>query len=116
MTQKGIISESILNASFNFADFQKEAIAKLKSGQPLTGNSGVLTPLIKQIINASLDAEMDEHLENCEQSDETNRRNGRMSKLLKTADGQVEIETPRDRAGTFEPQLIKSGKRFLMRA
>ncbi len=113
MTQKGIISESIFDASFNFADFQKEAIAKLKLGQPLTGNSGVLTPLIKQIINASLDAEMDEHLEDCNQSGEANRRNGRLPKTLKTADGLVEIETPRDRAGTFEPQLIKKRQTIL---
>jgi putative transposase len=113
MTQKGIISDQILNASFNFADFQKEAIARLKSGQPLTGNSGVLAPLIKQIINASLDAEMDEHLEDCSQSGEVNRRNGRLSKTLKTAEGPVEIETPRDRAGTFEPQLIKKRQTIL---
>jgi len=36
------------------------------------------------------------------------RRNGKLSKMLKTADDTVEIETPRDRAGTFEPQLIKN--------
>lgn len=113
MTQKGIISDPVLNASFNFADFQKEAIARLKSGQPLTGNSGVLTPLIKQIINASLDAEMDEHLEDCEQNGEANRRNGRLPKTVKTADGPVEIETPRDRTGTFEPQLIKKRQTIL---
>ncbi len=51
MTQKGIISEPVLNSSFNFSDFQKDAIARLKSGQPLTGNGGILTPLIKEIIN-----------------------------------------------------------------
>jgi putative transposase len=113
MTQKDIISEPIFNASFNFADFQKEAIARLKSGQPLTGNSGILTPLIKQIINASLDAEMDEHLEDCSQSGEANRRNGRLPKTLKTADGSIEIETPRDRAGSFEPQLIKKRQTIL---
>lgn len=50
---------------------------------------------------------MDQHLEECSENDEPNRRNGKMSKTLKTADGQVEIETLRDRAGTFEPQFVK---------
>lgn len=109
MTQEDIV----LDASFNFTEFQKEAIAKLKSGQPLTGNSGILTPLIKQIINASLNAEMDHHLEECEKIGSSNRRNGKLPKVLKTADGTVEIETPRDRAGTFEPQLIKKRQTVL---
>lgn len=113
MTQKGMTIEPALNASFKFADFQKDAIARLKSGQPLTGDSGVLTPLIKQLINASLDAEMDQHLEDCSQNGEVNRRNGRLSKTLKTAEGPVDIETPRDRAGTFEPQLIKKRQTVL---
>lgn len=102
MTQKDIISEPVINSSFNFSDFQKEAIAKLKAGQPLTGNGGILTPLIKEIVNASLDCEMEQHLEICSQNGEANRRNGKLTKKLKTADGAVEIETPRDRAGTFE--------------
>lgn len=107
MTQKDIVSEPVLNSSINSTDFLKEAMAKFKAGQSFTGKNGILTPLIKQIVDASLDGEMDHHLEECGLNGEPNRRNGRLSKTLKTADGQVEIETPRDRAGTFEPQLIK---------
>ena len=113
MTQKDIISGSVINSSFNFSDFQKEAIAKLKAGQPLTGKGGILTPLIKEIVNASLDCEMEQHLEICSQNGEVNRRNGKLPKTLKTADGTVEIETPRDRSGTFEPQLIKKRQTIL---
>lgn len=113
MTQKSIVAEPILNSSFNFADFQKDAIARLKSGQPLTGAGGILTPLLKEIINASLDCEMDQHLEDCNENGESNRRNGKMSKTLKTSDHSFEIETPRDRAGTFEPQLIKKRQTIL---
>ena len=113
MTQKNIVAEPILNSSFNFADFQKDAIARLKSGQPLTGAGGILTPLLKEIINASLDCEMDQHLEDCNENGESNRRNGKMSKTLKTCDHSFEIETPRDRAGTFEPQLIKKRQTIL---
>jgi hypothetical protein len=42
-------------SEFDFIEFQEEAIAQLKSGQPLTGKDGVLTPLIKQILEAALD-------------------------------------------------------------
>ena len=68
MTQNDIISEPVLTSAFNFADFRKEAIARLKAGQSLTGNGGVLTPLIKEIVNASLECEMEEHLEVCSQN------------------------------------------------
>jgi putative transposase len=60
-----------------------------------------------------LDAEMEQHLDECKVNGASNRRNGRMSKILKTADGSVEIETPRDRAGTFEPQLVKKRQTIL---
>lgn len=104
MTQETTIPD---NTNFDFADFEKAAIEKLKSGQPLTGEGGVLTPLFKRIIEASLDTEIDHHLENCQTSGNKNRRNGKSTKLLQTGSGPVKLETPRDRAGTFEPQLIK---------
>ena len=113
MTQKGIISEPVLNSLFNSPDFLKEAMAKFKSGKSFTGKDGILKPLIKQIVDASLDCEMEQHLEECSENGEPNRRNGKLYKTLKTADGQVEIETPRDRAGTFEPQLIKKRQTIL---
>ncbi len=56
---------------------------------------------------------MEQHLEKCEVNGEPNRRNGRLPKTIKTADGHVEIETPRDRAGTFEPQLVKKRQTVL---
>lgn len=113
MTQKGTLSEPIFNSSINFTDFQKEAIAKLKAGHSFTGKDGILTPLIKQIVNATLDCEMEQHLEECLENEESNRRNGKMLKTIKTADGEVEIETPRDRAGTFEPQFVKKRQTIL---
>lgn len=110
MTHDDIISK---NDDFDFAEFQKSAIEKLKAGQPLTGNDGILTPLFKRIIDASLDAEMEHHLDNCKNDGEKNRRNGKMPKTVQTAGGPVEIETPRDRAGTFEPQLVKKRQTIL---
>lgn len=65
-------------ANFDFSQFQKEAINKLKSGQSLTGKDGILTPLIKEIIEAALEGEMDAHLSDCKDQGQSNRRNGKL--------------------------------------
>jgi putative transposase len=98
---------------FDFSKFQEEAIGKLKSGQPLTGEDGVLTPLIKQILEASLDGEMDSHLTECKEHGISNRRNGKLKKSVKTCTGSFELETPRDREGTFEPEIVKKRQTVL---
>ena len=90
-------------------DFKK-ALKALRNGQDLTGKDGILTPLIKQLTEAALKAEVESHL----QSDETtNRKNGYSRKTMKSPSGSFELETPRDRAGTFEPQLIKKHQTHL---
>jgi hypothetical protein len=58
-------SKKIDLTNFDFSQFQKEAIDKLKSGQSLTGKDGILTPLIKEILEAALEGEMDSHLSDC---------------------------------------------------
>ncbi len=93
-------------------EFEAEAIARLKSGESLTGKDGILTPLIKQIIEASLEGELDAHLSE-KRSEAGNRRHGKTSKLLKTGTESFELETPRDRAGTFEPQIVKKRQTVL---
>ncbi len=90
-------------------DFNK-AVEALKNGQDLTGKDGLLTPLIKQLTEAALKAELDEHLK---QDKEPNRRNGSSQKTVKTTSGSFELNTPRDRAGNFEPQLVKKNQTFL---
>jgi len=84
-------------------DFQK-ALKAIRSGKPLTGKDGVLTPLIKNLTEAALEGELDSHLG---QEVAANRRNGRTPKTIKTLSGSFELDTPRDRAGTFSPQLVK---------
>lgn len=51
--------------NFDFNQFKKAAIEKIKSGHDLTGKDGILTPLIKEILEAALDGEMDAHLADC---------------------------------------------------
>jgi putative transposase len=94
------------NQPFNY----EEALAKLKAGQPITGENGVFTPLLKQMAEALLQGEVDAHLES---DSEPNRRNGKSRKQVKSGSGSFELETPRDRAGTFEPQLVKKNQTVL---
>lgn len=86
------------------------ALEDLKSGKPMNGKDGFLTPLIKQLTEAALKAEQQQHLDTDEQP---NRKNGYTSKTIKSASGSFELDTPRDRAGTFEPQFIKKNQTHL---
>ena len=92
-----------MSESFNF----DKALKDLQSGQELTGKDGVLMPLIKQLTEAAIGAELEHHIANTE---EPNRKNGRGSKIIKTGSGSFELNASRDRAGTFEPQLIKKNQ------
>ena len=85
----------------------EQAIKALQSGQDLTGKDGFLTPLIKQITEAALKAELEQHLES---DDQPNRKNGSTKKTVKSSVGTFELDTPRDRSGSFEPQLVKKNQ------
>ncbi len=69
--------------------------------------------LTKITVEAALNAELDDHLgfERHEQSEAANNRNGYASKTNRTEAGQFELDTPRDRAGSFEPKLVKKYQR-----
>lgn len=73
----------------------------------ITAPGGLLTQLAGRVISAALEAEMTGHLghEKGERSS-GNHRNGHTAKTLATDIGDVDIKTPRDRTGTFEPQLV----------
>lgn len=85
-----------------------EVLEEYKSGKRLTGKDGLLAPLIKQLTEAALEAEIESHIANDIFNGNKNRRNGFNKKSIKsTSLGSFELETPRDRDGTFEPQIIK---------
>lgn len=73
--------------------------------------------LLKLTVESALNAELEAHLgyaKHARQGQGTgNRRNGSSAKTLKGEIGEVEIRTPRDRNGSFEPQLIGKGQRRL---
>lgn len=65
-----------------------------------------MAPLLENLLNSALEGEMDSHLENGER-DFGNRCNGHISKQVQTSMGEVTISTPRDRDGTFDPQVVR---------
>ncbi len=94
------------NNKFNFND----AVKELQAGKSLNGKDGVLTSLVKQLTEAALQAEIEQHLDNEQQP---NRKNGSTSKTIKSSVGSFELNTPRDRNGSFEPQLVKKNQTTL---
>jgi transposase-like protein len=97
-----------IDDQFNYKEFEQEALSKLKQGVSLEGKDGVLAPLLKRLLEASLQGEMEGHLleEKTKDPQKKNRRNGQTTKKVKTPYGSVDIATPRDREGTFEPEIL----------
>jgi transposase-like protein len=100
------------NQKFDFEKFAAEAAEQLRQKKPLTGKDGVFTPLIKKILESSMEGELDAHLEET-RTLEKNRRNGRTPKNIQSSLGSFEIFSPRDRNSTFEPQIIEKRQRSI---
>ena len=86
-------------------------------GLKLTGEGGLLQKLTKLVVESALDGEIDDHL-GYAKHDAAGRnggdsRNGKRSKTLLTEAGPIEIDVPRDRDGSFEPQLVAKRQRRL---
>src|SRR6185437_14271028 len=84
-------------------------------GLRLTGEGGFLPEMVKAVLERGLQAELTDHL-GYEKGDPAGRgspnsRNGSTSKVLATEVGDVALDTPRDRAGVFEPRLVAKGAR-----
>ena len=88
------------------------ALEQLKSGKSLTGKDGVFAPILKEFLESALEGEMEGHL-NPEERSLGNKRNGKGEKTVKTGVGEVTIEPPYDRNGTFEPGIVKKRQTVL---
>ena len=97
------------NTKFDFDD----AVADIMNGKSISGKDGVLAPLVKQLVEAALQAEVESHISQEVFAGNKNRKNGTSSKTIKTEGGSFILDTPRDRAGTFEPQLVKKNQTHL---
>jgi putative transposase len=85
-------------------------LADYKKPEDLIGEHGLLKQLTKKLVERALEAEMAEHLGHARHEPVANpagnTRNGRSRKTLKGEFGELPIEVPRDRHGSFEPQLV----------
>ena len=99
-------------------DWAEFLVARARSeGVDLTGEDGLLTGLVRQVLQCGLEVEMAEHLGYERHAPEgrgtPNSRNGSSPKRLKTDVGEVDLRVPRDRAGTFEPVTVPKHQRRL---
>ena len=81
-----------------------DALEQIKAGAKIDGKDGVLAPLIKQLTAAALQAELESHLTT---EINKNRKNGKSTKTMKSSVGEFELDVPRDRNGSYEPQIVK---------
>lgn len=94
----------------------QELVERARSeGVELVGPGGLLTGLTKSVLETALEAELDEHLgypkHAVEGRNSGNSRNGSRSKTLLTEVGEVELDVPRDRDGSFEPRIVRKRQR-----
>lgn len=85
-------------------------LANYKKPEDLIGENGLLKQLTKMLVERALEVEMTDHLghdkSGAVSNDSANTRNGHSGKTLKGDFGALPIDIPRDRQGTFEPQII----------
>jgi putative transposase len=92
-----------------------ELLAGSRTEQEIAGPGGLLGQLTKRLVERAMEVELTDHL-GYEPHQEPpggsgNTRNGSTSKTLITESGEVRIDTPRDRGGTFEPQIVRKRQR-----
>ena len=91
--------------------------SKAKSYEDLMGKDAVIKKLIKSSLENMLDAELSEHLGYDKHSPEGhnsgNSRNGKTHKSIKTDEGMIDLEIPRDRNSSFDPVIVKKYEKTL---
>lgn len=92
---------------FDFDRFKEEAMKSLYEGKKMGGTDGVFAPLLKHLLESMLEGELDHHLRESKASSKSNRKNGKSKKTVRSLQsGHFELETGRDRDGTFEPKIV----------
>jgi putative transposase len=102
----------------DMSEWAEALVAQARTdGLELTGEGGLLTGLIRQVLQTGLEVEMADHLGYDRYSPEGrgsgNSRNGYSPKRVTTDIGEVELSVPRDRAGSFDPQTVPKYQRRL---
>jgi putative transposase len=122
MMDKTVAESADQEAVVRLDDLDKQLVGQLvdrarSEGLQLTGEDGLLAQLTKTIIESAAEGEMDAHLGYAKHDpagrDGGNSRNGARTKSVLTDVGPVEVAIPRDRDGTFEPQIVRKRQRRL---
>src|SRR5215210_5814064 len=91
-----------------------ELLKEYKSPDDMFGTDGLLQHLTKALVERAMAAQLTHHLgydKHSSEGDHTgNSRNGSFPKTIKGKRGQVKIDVPRDRAGQYQPQIIRKGQ------
>ncbi len=85
----------------------QEVIEGLIAGNRLTGEGGLLMPLIANFIEGTLSAELEDHLLSDKSKGLSNKRNGQQSKQVRSESGEIAVNYSGDRNGTFEPVTVR---------
>lgn len=85
----------------------------LYSNKPVLGEDSPFSELLQGLVNEMLEGEMESFLDEERKQGKRNKRNGKTSKRVLSDSGPLEISTPRDREGSFEPQLVAKRQREL---
>ena len=95
-------------------DLLDQLLQEYEKPEDLLGDDGILQQLTKALVERALEGEMTHHLgyqkHDLTGNNSGNSRNGTTPKTIKSKRGQTEIEVPRDRNSTFEPQLLKKNQ------
>jgi transposase-like protein len=99
-------------------DWAAELVARARwEGVELTGDDGLLTALVRQVLQTGLEVEMTDHLgyqpHAVEGRGSGNSRNGSYPKTVTTEIGKVALDVPRDRNASFDPVTVRKGQRRL---
>lgn len=97
----------------DYESIKQKALEQFRTGQSLTGKGGAFAPLFKQFLEAALEAELQTHLASESPEEVSNRKNGKVTKTVKTGDGEFTLVSSRDRNGSFEPEIIKKRETIL---
>jgi len=90
-----------------------KAKEQFRKGEPLFGKNGAFHFMLENFLNTALETEMEEHLAENKGNGGKDRRNGKMRKTVQSEYGPVEIQTPRDRDGSFEPEVVRKRETIL---
>ena len=116
--EPAVLPAEVMPQGASMQDFAQALVDQARAdGVDLTGEGGLLTGFIRQVLQTGLEVEMSEHLgyepHAVEGRGSGNSRNGYSPKRVTTEIGQVDISVPRDRAGTFDPVTVPKHQRRL---